>query len=151
MNSTTRSVDLDLTPQEALELVREAAAPLRFREAAVEPSKGIVRWKRGFTLSSNPQDCTAAVEPVGDGRCTVTYRASVMALFDPFGFTRETAERFVHQLEAHRVARETGESPAAPPPARVGLVVNVVVLSLAGLMVVSAVGCGLGTVLLDGG
>ena len=149
MNSTTRSVDVDLTVEEAFELVRQAAKPLGYRETAAKPDRATVRWSRGFTLASNPQDCTATIEPAGDGRSTVTYKASVMALFDPFGFTRETADRFVHQLHAHIEARSSGQPPEAPRPARVGLIVNLVAIGFVLVLVVGGVGCFLAVALMD--
>ena len=73
----------------------------------------------------------------------------VMALFDPFGFTRETADRFVHQLHAHIEARSSGQPPEAPRPARVGLIVNLVAIGFVLVLVIGGVGCFLAIALMD--
>ena len=80
--------------------------------------------------------------PDGQGGTTATYKASIMALFDPFGFTKETLDVFEHQLHAHREVQGTDALPAAALPQQRGWYVfgGSIAVVLGGFML--AVCCG---------
>lgn len=113
----TRDIALELPPTEARGLVEAAGnAVPKFKP------NGDLSWRKGWGLS-NPVTVHVQLVPDGQGGTTVSYKASILALFDPFGFTTETLDVFEHQLQAHRAVRGTDATPEPALPLRRGLYV----------------------------
>ncbi len=108
--SKSRSVQVDLPPSEARALVEEAATPLTKYKPRVNPNSDDLCWRKGWGLS-NPVTVKAELMPAAQGT-TVTYTASILALFDPFGFTKGALDQFEQQLLAHREVRGTDQPPS---------------------------------------
>lgn len=118
--STTTELILDMTPEEARALLEAACATV----PGYEPN-GDLQWRKGWLSLTNPVTFRAELMPCGDGRTTVKMTAKILALFDPFGFTREALDQFDHIIQAHAAVHGTDQLPATPLGAKRGLYVLV--------------------------
>ena len=114
--STTRSLDMALTPNDARALLETAGAAV----PGYEPN-GDLKWRKGWFSLSNPVTVRAELMPSGDGGTTITMTANILALFDPFGFTKEAMDQFQHSIQAHLAVQGTDQPPATTPGAKRGL------------------------------
>lgn len=144
MAKTELSTTLPLPPDQARELVLRAAG--RLTQYDYKGDKGDhLLWERGFGLT-NPQTVRVRIEPDGEGT-TVTYAISILALADPFGFTKESCERFIAELEAHHAYESEGAALPEVPRDKRGMQIFIGSLVVVALITVCALGGVLVTVL----
>lgn len=140
---TIEHLTLPMPPEEARALVLAALGDMpKYKLVDQDEALGLVRWRKGFGFT-NPVTIEARFQPEGAGTA-VELKAMVLALMDPFGFTKEAAQIAAGQVRAHLAARETGAAVPAAPAERRGLMVNVVFIGFAVLMM----GCACGGVVL---
>ena len=142
MAETTLTTQLPLDPAAARALAERAAARLKQYDFK-GPEGETLKWQRGFGLT-NPQTVTATFEDDGQGGTTVSYTVSILALMDPFGFTKESCERFITELQAHHEHEANGTALPEAPSDKKGMTTLIVSLAFVGLFAV----CGFGAVLL---
>ncbi len=142
MAETTLSTQLPLDPDAARALAQRAGARLTQYDFKGDDGAGL-KWERGFGLT-NPQKVTARFAEDGQGGTTVTYTVSILALMDPIGFTKESCERFIAELQAHHALESQGV--ALPPVVKDsrGTTTLVVSLVFVGLFLV----CGFGALVM---
>ena len=116
--STTRSLDIPRPPEEARALLETACGAV----PGYEPN-GDLQWRKGWLSLTNPVTFRVELMPSGDGGTTVTMTAKILALFDPFGFTKEALDQFEHSIQAHVAVEGTDQLPAAPLGAKRGFYV----------------------------
>jgi len=139
--STTVPLDLDA----ARELVITAAS--RLDQYDYKGDKGDhLLWERGFGMT-NPQTVRVRLAEV-EGGTQVTYAVSILALMDPLGFTKESAERFIAELQAHHAHQTEGVALPEAPRDKRGMQTLVVSLLIVSLFAVCALGGVILTVLL---
>lgn len=136
---TIETMTLPMDQDSAKALILNAIGDMKkYKLVDEDESLGLVRWRKGFGWT-NPVTIEARFSP-GDGGTQVELKAMVMALFDPFGFTREAMEIATGQVRAHLAARESGGAIPEPASEKRGVYVNVVVIGFAVLFMGCACG-----------
>lgn len=134
---TTETLTLPLPPEHARALVSDAIADMKkYRLVDQDEALGLVRWRKGFGWT-NPVTIEARFEQA-DGGTRVEIKAMVLALADPFGFTKEACGIATEQVRARLAARQGGAAVPAARAERRGLIVNAVFLGFAFLMMFCA-------------
>ncbi len=142
MAETTLTTQLPLDPEAAMALAERAGA--RLAQYDFKGGEGpVLKWERGFGLT-NPQTVTARFSEDGSGGTTVAYTVSILALMDPFGFTRESCERFIAELQAPHALEADGVALPEVPRDKKGMTTLIVSLVFVGLLFV----CGFGALVM---
>lgn len=124
---TIETITLPMDADSAKALVLNAIGDMqKYRLVDDDEALGLVRWRKGFGWT-NPVTIEARFKP-GGGGTEVELKAMVMALFDPFGFTKEAMEIATGQIRAHMDARSSGGPIPEPPAERRGMYINAVVI-----------------------
>ena len=134
MAETTLSTQLPLEIEAARALAERAGSRLTQYDFKGEDGPDL-KWERGFGLT-NPQTVTARFEAAPDGGTSVSYTVSILALMDPFGFTKETCERFIAELQAHHALEADGTALPEAPSDKKGMTTLIVSLVFVGLFFV---------------
>ena len=135
MASTTKSTNLPtVPPHEAGDLIERAGQRLTQYDYKGKQGAEYV-WERGFGLT-NPQTVKARLTPMAGGNgVTVEYTVSILALMDPFGFTDESCDRFIAELQAHAAQDRDGTALPEVPKDKRGTYILLGSLGFAGLFV----------------
>ncbi|MCP4804923.1 MAG: hypothetical protein GY913_16655 [Proteobacteria bacterium] len=132
MASTKKTTTIPGTPEAVMALAERAGERLTQYDFKGRQGTEIV-WERGFGLT-NPQTVRARFWGEGDVTC-VEYEVSIMALMDPFGFTGESADRFIAELQAHHAQEQDGAQLPMVPPDKRGKNILIGSIVFAGLFV----------------
>ena len=132
MASSKKTTTVAGTPETVMALAERAGARLTQYDFKGKQGTELV-WERGFGLT-NPQTVKARFWAEGDVTC-VEYEVSILAFMDPFGFTDESADRFIAELQAHHSQEQDGVQLPMVPPDKRGKNVLIGSIVFAGLFV----------------
>lgn len=144
MASNTLEFSSALRPADAMDLFVESAKHVQqFDPVSVDPQAGEIKMRRGWGLT-NPQDAVITfVRDESTGGCTISITISILALADPIGFTKTSAERFKVAFENHERAKADGTTPEPPPKDNKGMIVLGVSIGMVLLVTFCACGGGI--------
>ncbi len=126
---------MDAAPEHAFALARASGYQIpSWRCLRDEPHSGTLKFSKGFGWT-NPMEMTITIFGAGEGRSTLRYEASILALADPFGFMDSTLDQFLAHLENHRSAWLSGTQPGPPPKNNRALMVNIGCVAIAFLLI----------------
>ncbi len=131
MASETREFELNLAPEPAYHLVRQAGTQLPgFRLSYERQDQGFLQFERLLGWS-NPMRVEARLEIRGDQRVGVKLTAQLLAFLDPLGFMKGALDMFEEHLRGcAEAAAQNAPWPKAPSYDKRGLQGTLVLLAV---------------------